>query len=99
VGLSSHVKVGIRHLAKVIAKRGDSTVTLTGYSNGVANQRRALVLSKERASKVKMYLEEQLASLNDHGVTIVVIGAGDSFTSTTSVNARVDSGRVVALLR
>jgi hypothetical protein len=46
-----------------------------------------------------MYLEEQLASLNDHGVTIVVIGAGDSFTSTTSVNARVDSGRVVALLR
>jgi hypothetical protein len=99
VGLTSQVKVGIRHLAKVIVKRGDSTVTLTGYSNGVANQWRALVLSKERAINAKKYLDEQLASLNDHGVTVIVIGAGDSFTSTTSVNARVDSGRVVALLR
>jgi outer membrane protein OmpA-like peptidoglycan-associated protein len=99
VGLTSHVKVGIRHLAKVIARRGDSTVTLTGYSNGVANRSRALGLSRERASNAKKYLEEQLASLNDHGVTVIVIGAGDSFTSTTSVNARVDSGRVVALLR
>jgi outer membrane protein OmpA-like peptidoglycan-associated protein len=97
--LTSQVKVGIRHLAKVIARRGDSTVTLTGYSNGVANRSRALVLSKERADNAKKYLEEQLASFNDHGVTVIVIGAGDSFTSTTSVNARVDSGRVVALLR
>lgn len=99
VGLTSRVKVGIRHLAKVIVTRGDSTVTLTGYSNGVANQSRALVLSRERAINAKRYLDEQLASLNDHGVTVVVIGAGDTFTSTTSVNARVDSGRVVALLR
>ena len=98
VSLSRSMKAGVRHLAKVITERGDSAVTLTGYANGVANQSKALSVSRQRASRVRNYLEQQLASLNDHGVTVVVIGAGDS-VATTSVNARVDSGKVVALIR
>ncbi len=99
VGLSNHVRKSIRHLAKVIAQRGDSTVTLTGYASGVVSRGKSLALSTQRANNVKNYLEGQLASLNDHGVFVVAIGAGKSLTSATSVNARVDSGRVVALLK
>jgi len=98
VKLSRTMKARVRHLAKVITRRGDSAVTLTGYANGVASRSRALSVSRQRASRVRNYLEQQLASRNDHGVTVIVIGAGDSAV-TTSVNAQVDSGKVVALLK
>jgi len=97
--LSRSMRARIRHLAKVIAGRGAAAVTLTGYATDVVSPVNALVMSTERANNVKHYLEQQLASLNDLTVSVVAIGAGDLVASTTIVNARVGSGKVVALLK
>jgi hypothetical protein len=72
-------------------------VTFTGYANGAIGRARALALSIERANRVKWYLESQLASIGDHGVSVVAIGAGDDASS--GVIAQADSGNVVALLK
>lgn len=99
VGLSRTVRARIRHLAKVIAERGDSAVTLMGYASDVVGRAKAHAVSTERANNVKRYLEKQLASLNDLNVSVVAIGAGDIVASTTTVSARVGSGKVAALLK
>ncbi|HWD95589.1 MAG TPA: family 16 glycosylhydrolase [Acidimicrobiales bacterium] len=95
--LSRSVKAEVRHLARVITDRHDSAVTFTGYANGAMGRARALALSIERANRVKWYLESQLASIGDHGVSVVAIGAGDDASS--GVIAQADSGNVVALLK
>jgi outer membrane protein OmpA-like peptidoglycan-associated protein len=87
-----------RHLARVIAGRRYSSVTLTGYASNVGDRAEAMAISRARANNVKRYLKAQLASLNDPHVTIVAVGAGDSRGSTI-VNARVDSGNVVAQMK
>jgi outer membrane protein OmpA-like peptidoglycan-associated protein len=97
--ISPGMKARIRQLAKVIVDRNDSTVTLTGYANGMMSRTQALAVSSERAIKVKHYLQLQLASLNDLDVSVVALGAGGSADAADTINARVSSGRVVALLQ
>jgi outer membrane protein OmpA-like peptidoglycan-associated protein len=97
--LSAAVKARVRHLAKIIAGRDDSAVTLTGYADSSVSQASALAVSRARASNVKQYLEEQLSLLNDPDVSVAAIGAGGSVTSSATVKARVGSGKVLAMLR
>jgi outer membrane protein OmpA-like peptidoglycan-associated protein len=97
--LSSNVKARVRHLANVIVGRSDTSVKVLGYANGSMSQARALVVSGERASNVKRFLELQLASLNDLNVSIVAIGVGASTASPNTINARVNSGKAVAMFK
>lgn len=96
--LTPSMETRARHLARVIAGRRYSSVTLTGYASNVGDRAEAMAISRARANNVKRYLKAQLASLNDPHVTIVAVGAGDSRGSTI-VNARVDSGNVVAQMK
>lgn len=99
VRLSPSVKARVRALAQEIAGAGDSSVTLTGYASDVVSATQALAVSSARANNVKRYLDAQLEALNISGVSVIAVGAGAIAASTIDVNAQVDYGNVVALLR
>lgn len=97
--MSPGVKARVRQIARVIASRGYSAVTLTGYSDSSADQASDLTVSQKLASNVKTYLHQQLALLNASGVSIVAIGAGSGGDSAVRVRTRVEIGKVFAMLK
>lgn len=97
--MSAGVKARIRQLAKMIATRGETVVTLTGYANASASQVSDLSVSRQRASNVKRYLQQQLALLNDSSVSVVAIGVGTNGAVAVTVGAPVVSGKVLAMLK
>jgi outer membrane protein OmpA-like peptidoglycan-associated protein len=101
VHMSVAIRARIRELAKIISDRGDKGVTLTGYADGSLSRVSDLAVSRQRASNVKKYLQQQLALLNDSDVSVVAVGVGvgPNGAGAVTVNASVVSGKVFAQLK
>jgi len=97
--LSANVKARIRQLARIISDRGDSAVTLTGYADASVSQVSDLAVSRQRASNVRKYLQQQLALLKDSNVSVVSLGVGANGAAAVTLSATAVSGKVFALLK
>lgn len=74
--LTPSMKTEINGVAATINKYGETTVALVGYASQTGSTGENQALSVLRARAVKYYLESELASLSDAGVTITTSGKG-----------------------
>jgi outer membrane protein OmpA-like peptidoglycan-associated protein len=94
--LTPTLKSRIRRLALSIIQHADLQVTITGYAEGAASRRSNLAVSRQRATNVKKYLQQQLSKLHDPTVFIVAIGLGGQ--RTRHANSRAISSELFATL-
>jgi outer membrane protein OmpA-like peptidoglycan-associated protein len=98
VALTPTIESSIRLLATNIVEHADLQVTITGYANSSSSSASNLAISRQRASNVKKYLQQQLSLLHDPTVFITAVGLGGHRIPSALVNARINSGELFATL-
>ncbi len=91
----------VQTIARHVADGGDTSVTLSGYNDGVPGGAASVAISAKRARAVAAALSSALRRLGVRDVAIATVGRGDADPVATDATAagRAKNRRVVARLR